>query len=62
MNTQNKTKEREYFIEMVTNNGVTYFQVVRRRDEAILYSNVSLTRVADRIFKPTFKDGTPIVL
>ena len=62
MNTQNTTKEREYYIEMVTNNGVTYFQHVRRRDEAILYANVSLTRVADRIFKPTYKDGTPVVL
>lgn len=62
MNTQNKTKEKAYYIEQVTNNGCTYFQVVRRRDEAILYSNVSLTRVADRIFKPTYKDGTPVVL
>ena len=51
-----------YYIEMVTNNGVTYFQVVRARDNAILYSNVSLSRVADRIFKPTYKDGTPVVL
>ena len=62
MNTQNKTKEKDYFVEMVTNNGVTYFQVVRRRDEAILYSNISLSRVADRIFKATYKDGTPVVL
>lgn len=65
MNTQNHKqtkKERDYFVEMVTNNGVTYFQQVRRRDDAILYSNVSLARVADRIFKPTYKDGTPVVL
>lgn len=62
MNTQNTTKEREYFVEMVTNYGVTYFQVVRRRDSAILYSNVSLSRVADRLYKPTYKDGTPVVL
>ena len=62
MNTQNTTKEREYYVEMVTNNGVTYFQVVRRRDDAILYSSVSLSRVADRLYKPTYKDGTPVIL
>ena len=63
MNTQNQTTElRGYYVELVTNNGVTYFQQVRRRDGAILYSNVSLTRVADRIFQPTYKDGTPVVL
>ena len=62
MNTQETTKEREYYVEMVTNNGVTYFQVVRRRDVAILYSSVSLSRVAERIYKPTYKDGTPVVL
>ena len=62
MKTQNTTKEREYYVEMVTNNGVTYFQLVRRRDGAILYANVSLARVADKIFKPTYKDGTPVVL
>lgn len=61
MNTQNTTKERGYYVEQVTNNGVTYFQQVRR-DGAILYANVSLSRVADRIFKPTYKDGTPVVL
>lgn len=56
-----------YFIEMVTNNGVTYFQVIRRRDEAILFSNVSLARVAYRLFAntmclPTYKDGSKVVL
>lgn len=50
------------FIEMVTNNGVTYFQIVRRRDEAILFSNISLSTVADKLFHPTYKDGTPVVL
>ena len=50
------------FIEMVTNNGVTYFQVVRRRDDAILFSNISLSVVADKVFRPTYKDGTAVVL
>ena len=64
MKTQNTNqKERPaYYVEQVTNNGVTYFQEVRRRDGAILYSNVSLSRVADRILRPTYKDGTPVVL
>lgn len=62
MNTQITTKEKEYYVEMVTNNGVTYFQHVRRRDGAILYANVSLSRVADRIYQPTYKDGTLVVL
>lgn len=62
METQNN-----YFIEIVTNNGVTYFQIVRRRDEAILYSNISLARVAYRLFAntmclPTYKDGSKVVL
>ena len=61
-NTESGNKLRGYYVEQVTNNGVTYFQEVRRRDGAILYSNVSLTRVADRIFKPTYEDGTPVVL
>ena len=65
MKTQNQNtgnELRSYYVEQVTNNGTTYFQLVRARDEAILYSNVSLSRVADRIFKPTYKDGTPVVL
>lgn len=53
---------KNYFIEQVTNNGVTYFQEVRRRDGAILFSNQSLSLVADRLFKPTYKDGSPVVL
>ena len=61
-NTETEKKEKEYYVEMTTNNGVTYFQEVRRRDGAILYSNVSLSRVADRFFHPTYKDGTPVVL
>lgn len=63
MNTQNQNTElRSYYVEQVTNNGTTYFQLVRTRDLAILYSNVSLSRVADRMFKPTYQDGTPVVL
>ena len=63
MNTQNQnTESRGYYVEMVTNNGTTYFQQVRRRDGAILYANVSLSRVADRIYQPTYKDGTPVVI
>lgn len=53
---------RPYYIEMVTNNGVTYFQVVRRSDDAIIYSNISLARAADKVFNPTYKDGTTVVL
>lgn len=56
------TAKKAYYVEMVTNNGVTYFQEVRRRDGAILYSNVSLSRVADRIFHPTYEDGTKVIL
>ena len=59
---KNQNTKKAYYIEMVTNNGVTYFQEVRRRDGAILYSNVSLSRVSDRIFRPTYKDGTPVIL
>jgi len=51
-----------YYIEFVSNNGTSYFQLVRRIDEAILFSNVSLSLVADRLYKPTYKDGTPVVL
>ena len=51
-----------YYIECVTNNGTTYFQVVRRKDEAILYANQSLSRVADRLCNPLYKDGSPVIL
>ena len=60
MTTQNQIPA--YYVEQVTNNGVTYFQLIRRRDGAILYSNVSLSRVADKLLYPTYKDGTPVVL
>ena len=71
MNTQNQNTEntvitenelRAYYIEQVTNNGTTYFQLVRRCDDAILYSNVSLSLVADKIDNPTYKDGTTIYI
>ncbi len=60
---KNQLKEiPAYYIEMVTNNGFTYFQIIRRRDDAILYSNISLSRVADKVFRPTYEDGTPVIL
>ena len=51
-----------HYIELVTNNGITYFQVVRRKDEAILSAHKSLSCAADRLYKPTYKDGTPVTL
>ena len=53
---------RKYYIEPVSNNGITYFQEVRRADKAILYANVSLSRVADRLCNPVYEDGTPVQL
>jgi hypothetical protein len=52
----------KFYIECVSNNGMTYFQVVRRSDEAILSAYQSLTRAADRLCEPVYKDGTPVVL
>ena len=43
MKNQNQTPT--YYVEKVTNNGITYFQLVRGHDDAILYSNISLSRV-----------------
>ena len=51
-----------YYIEQITNNGLTYFQLVRAKDEAILYANQSLARVADKLYHPTWKDGSPVIL
>ncbi len=52
----------KYYIELVSNNGLSYFQLVRRKDEAILYSNQSLSRVADRLYNPVYKDGSKVIL
>ena len=55
-------KNAAYYIEQTSNNGVTYFQVIRANDAAILYANQSLSKVADRLFKPVWKDGSPVIL
>lgn len=39
-----------YFIEYVNNNGEFYYQLVRTRDEAILYSNEEIREVAAESF------------
>lgn len=54
--------KKAYYIELVSNNGSSYFQVVRRKDKAILFANVSLHLVADKLYLPTYEDGTPVVL
>jgi hypothetical protein len=51
-----------YYIEFISNNGVSYFQLVRGKDDAILYANQSLARVADKLFNPVYKDGSRVVL
>ena len=50
------------FIECVSVDGTTYFQMVRRSDEAILYANRSLYNVADKLYKPTYRDGSKVIL
>ena len=54
----------EYFIEIAHNDyiGYTYFQVVRKRDKAITYANRSLSKVADRLVKPIWEDGSPVII
>ena len=51
-----------HFIELVSNNNVTYFQLVRRCDNAILFANVALSLVADKLYHATYEDGTKVVL
>ena len=60
--TVKQMKDSKYYIELVTNNGSTYFQIVRRSDEAILFSNPSLSTVADKLNIPVYQDGTPVKL
>jgi hypothetical protein len=57
-----KTENSKYYIESVSNNGTTYFQIVRRKDEAILFANRSLSLVADRLYNPLYKDGSEVIL
>lgn len=38
-----------YKIEYVTDSGMTYYQVVRKRDEAILYANKHIDNIASFI-------------
>jgi hypothetical protein len=56
------TKNLKYYIESVSDSGITYFQVVRRKDEAILFANRSLSLVADRLYNPRYKDGSEVIL
>ena len=55
-------KNSKYYIELVSVDGVSFFQVVRRRDKAILFADRSLARVADRLYAPVYKDGSGVVL
>ena len=57
-----KMEASKYYIELVTNSGSTYFQLVRRSDQAILFANPSLSTVADKLCRPVWKDGTPVKL
>lgn len=62
MKTQNT-----FFIEKVTNNGVTNFQIVNRRNNKVMHNYASLANAAYRLFVsmaciPTYKDGSVIVL
>jgi len=56
------TDQSSYYIECVTNDGLTYFQAVRRKDEYIYFANQSLSVVADKLYKPCYKDGSPVIL
>lgn len=38
-----------YKIETISSNSMMYYQVVRKRDEAILYANSNIDNVADFI-------------
>lgn len=40
-----------YKIEIVTDHGMIYYQVVRKRDEAILYANNSIDNIASFILE-----------
>lgn len=42
-------RNNPYKIEMVSDYGKTYYQVVRKRDEAILYANSSIDNIASFI-------------
>ena len=55
-------KSLKYYIELVSQDGTTYFQLVRFSDNAILFANASLQLVADKVMRPTWKDGSPVIL
>lgn len=68
-NQTNQTQKEisAYYIEQVSDNGETYFQIVLRRNGKILYSDISLSKVAYKLFAyttciPTYKDGSKVVL
>lgn len=44
-----KTTNNPYKIESVSDYGMTYYQVVRKRDEAILYANGNIDNIASFI-------------
>lgn len=44
----NKSKNH-YKIETISSNSMMYYQVVRKRDEAILYANSNIDNIADFI-------------
>lgn len=46
-----KTTSNPYKIEVVSDSGMTYYQVVRKRDEAILYANSLIDNIASFIFE-----------
>lgn len=44
-----KTTNNPYKIEIASDLGMTYYQVVRKRDEAILYANNNIDNIASFI-------------
>ena len=54
----------KYFIEIAYSDNVTYFQLVRRSDRAILFANRSFSLVVGRLYAPVrvWEDGSPVVL
>lgn len=54
--------ESRYFIRFVSGIGYPHYELIRRRDDAILFSNRSLSLVADKLYKPVYEDGSPVIL
>lgn len=55
-------KNSKYYIELTSNDNITYYQVVRRKDDAIIFSNRSLSITADKLIYPVYKDSSKVIL